>query len=532
MNLLRKCLVMLWVSVLLSSVAYAAAPTAVDDSRTIPVNSSITLNLLANDFDADGDALVLARVASSANAEVVLNSDGSVFYTPNKDFKGIDTFTYTIEELGRTPALTATGTVTINVANSDFVEISSGENNRSLAVAMDVLCGNLRASSDSALGAGRRNLLERCNALDELALNDPAALNKAFNQIAPEETIALMRVTSESSRTQTAAVSQRVGQLLAGSAGNARNSFMLNGVASLSQPSGGGAGDAQPLWSALGLFASVQYEAAKRKVSNLEAGYDADGSAFTVGADYRFNNHWVMGAALGLSSSDLNYSFQNGSLDSRIASLIVFNSYSFDKLSLEAQLGYANTSFDSVRHLEFIESNTLFMDTLRGSTSGSQLLFNAQLQWDWNKNALTVSPFARFDYLQNNVDGYGESGSSGLPMIIGKQSTEQLTLGAGVQSTYVFNQAWGVFIPLFKIAMLSELSSGFDPVASRLAYDPDPANTFTLQNDGEDKSFSQIAIGSSFIFKGGVSGFFQYQQLVGYNHLSAHQIQGGLRYEF
>ena len=104
--------------------------------------------------------------------------------------------------------------------------------------------------------------------------------------------------------------------------------------------------------------------------------------------------------------------------------------------------------------------------------------------------------------------------------------------GAGVQSTYVFNKEWGVLIPSLKVTFLSEVTSGFDPIAARFAYDPDPENTFTLQNDGEDKAFSQVAVGSSFIFKHGLSGFLQYQQMIGYNNLSAYQVQGGIRYEF
>ncbi len=511
----------------LSSTAYAAAPTAVNDSRSIPINSSITLNLIANDFDSDGDAIAVIGVSGSNNASVTLNSDGSVFYSPRQDFQGTDAFTYTIQETGTAEGLTATATVTINVVSSDFVEASMGENNRSLAVAMDEVCTELRETSDAELGAGRRNLLERCNALDAMAVNDPTLVNEAFTQIAPEETIALMRVTSESSRTQTAAVSQRVGQLQAGN-----NNFTFNGIASRIQPSGGGAGDAEPIWSALGFFASVQYEAAKRDLSGLESGYKSRGTAFTFGADYRMNNKWVLGGAVGISQNDLDYSSQNGSLNSDINSFIVFSSFTMDSSSLETQLGYASTSFDSIRNLKYMEGDSLVSDTLRGSTGGSQVLLNSQWQWEWNKAALNVSPFVRFDYLQNNVDGYGENGSSGLPMIIGEQSTEQFTLGAGVQTTYVLNRSWGVLIPLAKLALLSEVSSGFDPVTSRFAYDPDPTNTFTLKNDGADKAYAQLALGSSFIFKAGVSGFFQYQQMVGYNNLSAYQIQGGIRYEF
>ncbi|RYY74263.1 MAG: autotransporter domain-containing protein [Gammaproteobacteria bacterium] len=513
--------------IIFSVSAYAAAPSAVDDSRTIPVNSSITLNPIANDFDPDGDAIAVIRVTTSNNASVTLNSDGSVFYVPNKDFQGVDTFTYTIQETQTEESLTSTATVTVNVSNSNFVAASNGDNNRSVAEAMDVVCTKLRESSDSELGAGRRNLLERCNALDAMSENNPDALNDAFRQIAPEETIALMRVTSESTRAQTSAVSQRIGQLQAGN-----NGFTLNGIAALNQPSGGGAGDAESIWSAVGFFASIQHDAAKHDVTDMEAGYKSGGNTLTLGADYRFNEKWVMGGAVGFSQNDLDYSRQSGSLDTEVTSFIVFNSYNMERSSFETQLGYASTSFDSIRKVSYSEGDTMVSDTMRGSTGGTQLLFNSQYQWEWNKNALSIFPFLRFDYLQNKVDGYGENGSGGLPMIIGKQSTEQITVGAGVQSTYVFNKNWGVLIPSFKVTFLSEVSSGFDPITSRFAYDPDPDNVFTLKNDGEDKSYAQVGIGSSFIFKAGMSGFLQYQQMVGYNNLSAYQIQGGIRYEF
>lgn len=506
---------------------FADPPTAVNDSRTIPINSSITLNPIANDFDADGDAISVISVTSSNNASVTLNSDGSVFYSPNTDFQGADTFTYTIQETTTEEAQTATGSVTINVVNSDFVEASAGENNRSLALALDSVCTRLRDNSDGEMGAGRRYLLERCNALDAMAANNPQLLNEAFEQIAPEETIALMRVTAESNRSQTSAVSQRISQLQAGN-----NGFTLNGMALRDQASGGAAGDAEPIWSALGLFVSVQYEAADRDGSEYESGYDSDGSTLTFGADYRLSNNFIVGGAVGLAQNDLDYSFQNGSLESEITTFIAFTSYTMDRFSLETQLGYAVTAFDSVRHLHYLEGDQLVSDSMYGSTEGSQILLNSQLQWEWSKEALSLFPFVRFDYLKNDVDGYGENSSGGLPMIIGAQSTEQFTLGAGVQSTYVFNQNWGVLIPMAQLTFLSDVSSGFDPITARFAYDPDPENTFTLQNDGEDKAYSQIAIGSSAIFKGGVSGFLQYQQMVGYNNLSAYQVQAGIRYEF
>lgn len=505
----------------------ADPPTAVGDTRTIPVNSSITLNVIANDFDADGDGIVVVNVDSSNNASITLNPDGSIFYSPNRNFQGTDTFTYTIQE-DTEEALTAVGTVTINVVESSYVEVSEGANNRNLAEAMTQVCAALRENSDGEQGAGRRNLLERCDALEAMAANDPDAVNNALNKIAPEETIALMRVLAEANRAQTSAVSQRIGQLQAGN-----NAFTFNGMALNynGQISGGAAGDV-PIWSALGFFVSAQYEKAERDGSEYESGYDSDGNTFTAGLDYRVSKDLVMGAAVGFTQNELDYNVQGGSLDSEIVSFILFSSYTWERFSFETQLGYAGTTFDSVRRVAYGEGDSAVNDTLYGSTEGEQLLVNAQLQWEWNRNALSVYPFVRFDYLRNEVDGYGETGESGLPMIIGSQSSDQLTLGVGVQSTYVLNQRWGVLIPMVQISLLSETSSGFDPVAARFAYDPDPNNTFTLRNDGEDSAYSQIAVGSSAIFKHGLSGFFQYQQLAGYNNLSAYQVQAGIRYEF
>lgn len=523
MNALRKYVnIASLTSAIISSAAYAAAPTAVSDNRTIPLDSSITINVISNDYDTDGDSIFVMSVSSSANADITLNSDGSVFYSPKTGFTGVDTFTYT---LGDDSESSATGTVTITVKDSDLVD-SANENTQSLAEALDITCNRLRESSDSELGAGRRNLLERCNALDAMAANDPAAANEAFRQIAPEETLALMRETSDASRSQTAAVSQRIGNLKAGT-----NAFTLNGMSDITQV-GGAAGDGEPIWSSLGFFASIQQDVAKRDTSDLESGYKSKGKAITLGLDYRFSPKWVLGAAIGYNENELDYAAKNGSVNSDITSFILFSSYTLEHSSVETQLGYAGTSFDSIRKVRYSEGDALVSDTMRGSTAGSQLLLNSQWQWDWNKQALTMSPFVRFDYLQNNVDGYGENGGGGLPMIIGKQSSDQLTLGAGLQTTYAMNQNWGVFIPIVKLTVLSEVSSGFDPVVARFAYDPDPQNTFSLQNDGEDKAFAQIGLGSSFVFKRGLSGFFQYQQMVGYDNLSAYQIQLGIRNEF
>lgn len=88
-------------------------PVAVDDSTALKKGSSATIAVLANDYDPDGDAIRLTGVTQPAHGTVVANSGGTVTYKPAKNFKGVDTFTYTITD---THGASAVGQVAVDVA--------------------------------------------------------------------------------------------------------------------------------------------------------------------------------------------------------------------------------------------------------------------------------------------------------------------------------------------------------------------------------------------------------------------------------
>ena len=90
-------------------------PIAQNDSQTTPEDAPITVWVLGNDSDPEGDDLVVQSVAQPANGSVK-NGGGSVTYTPNPGFSGVDSFTYTISD-GRGGSDTATVTVTISAVN-------------------------------------------------------------------------------------------------------------------------------------------------------------------------------------------------------------------------------------------------------------------------------------------------------------------------------------------------------------------------------------------------------------------------------
>ncbi|MBV1787970.1 cadherin-like domain-containing protein [Marinobacterium sp. D7] len=96
------------------------APVASDDAATLSSTTSITIPVLANDSDADGDTLRIAAVGSPAKGTVRVNSDGTLTYTPAKSFKSSDSFSYTISD-GK-----ATATASVNLSLSGSTDSGSG----------------------------------------------------------------------------------------------------------------------------------------------------------------------------------------------------------------------------------------------------------------------------------------------------------------------------------------------------------------------------------------------------------------------
>ena len=74
-------------------------PVAVDDTVSTTINASVTVPVLSNDTDPNGDPLTVTS-ASAANGSVMINGDGTLTYTPDPLFCGTDTIFYTICDPG------------------------------------------------------------------------------------------------------------------------------------------------------------------------------------------------------------------------------------------------------------------------------------------------------------------------------------------------------------------------------------------------------------------------------------------------
>ena len=73
------------------------APIAADDSDTTDEDVPVTIDILDNDSDPDGDSLFVQSVTQPASGSVA-NSGTAITYTPDRDFFGVDSFTYILSD--------------------------------------------------------------------------------------------------------------------------------------------------------------------------------------------------------------------------------------------------------------------------------------------------------------------------------------------------------------------------------------------------------------------------------------------------
>ena len=130
-------------------------PIAVDDNGTVDEDSQITLDVLSNDTDADNDSLSLVSVLPGNNGTTSIVGN-QVLYTPDADFNGTDSFSYTVSD-GKGGTDSATVSITVNpvddapiptntvpVANDD-----TATTDQNTAVQVQVLANDSDADSDA-----------------------------------------------------------------------------------------------------------------------------------------------------------------------------------------------------------------------------------------------------------------------------------------------------------------------------------------------------------------------------------------------
>ena len=108
------------------------APIAMNDVVETQEDQLIIIDVLGNDTDSDNDALTISS-AFSVNGTLVINEDGTISYTPNENYNGLDTITYEVSDGngGFDTAIVTVNVVAVNDAPNavaDAYTVNAGHN--------------------------------------------------------------------------------------------------------------------------------------------------------------------------------------------------------------------------------------------------------------------------------------------------------------------------------------------------------------------------------------------------------------------
>jgi VCBS repeat-containing protein len=98
----------------------ADAPVANDDTATTAEDTPFAVPVLANDTDPNGDTLVVTGASDPPHGTAAVQGNGTVLYTPDANYNGADSFTYTISDGSHTD----TGSVAVTVTPSNDAPVA------------------------------------------------------------------------------------------------------------------------------------------------------------------------------------------------------------------------------------------------------------------------------------------------------------------------------------------------------------------------------------------------------------------------
>ena len=123
-------------------------PLASNDTAETVEDSSVTINVLANDSDVEGDDLTVTTATVNVGT-VTINQESTVTFSPDTNFNGTTTITYTISD-GQGGTAIATALVNITAANDEpIAEDDTASTDQNIAVSINALSNDVDIDGDS-----------------------------------------------------------------------------------------------------------------------------------------------------------------------------------------------------------------------------------------------------------------------------------------------------------------------------------------------------------------------------------------------
>jgi outer membrane autotransporter protein len=281
----------------------------------------------------------------------------------------------------------------------------------------------------------------------------------------------------------------------------------------------------------LSLFASVEYQNFDKDTTRFETGFQRDTAGGTIGADYLFADGLVLGTAVTYGHEFGSYD-GGGGFDHDAYGILVYGSYvPIPNMFVDGVAAYTRKDYSFDRNTSFVRPGLATSGSSSGDTNGNEFRLGVNLGYDFVFGRFTVGPRVGVLYRETTVDGFRESGHTGLELEYDNQNVQSLTTTAGVFGSVAISTGVGVIVPQASVEYVHEFLDDQRSVGFRLVQDPTPRK-FLFQTDQPDRDYFNLGVGVSMVLPQGWQPFLNFRELVGYRDRSSHTVTLGLRVPF
>ena len=225
---------------------------------------------------------------------------------------------------------------------------------------------------------------------------------------------------------------------------------------------------------------------------NSYFGYTHDYVGLSAGADYRFAEHFLVGALIGYADGSVDYDTVDAETDMESTYVGLYGAAVLDDFYLHAQATWFMHDFDTTRDLDFIgrtASSDHDADEL-AATLGCEYLGFQPGGW-------SVIPGLAFEYSYYDEDGFDESGAGSFNLEGDSVDYDTLASRLGVRINKKFDLTGGAFIPEFKAAWVHEFGDTDRDITARFA--GSEGDTFTVDGVEPERDSLIVGLGANFV---------------------------------
>jgi outer membrane lipase/esterase len=403
-------------------------------------------------------------------------------------------------------------------------------------IAGEALLATCATGANGNGGSNNQLFQADCDLIVGGAGEDVAGSTHALTDIAADQISAQNSVAVRTAGLGVSMIQSRLANLRLTGAQNL-DSVAVIAAGPFGQPLGGGASGDLTV-GPFGGFLNARYVTGDADQTAFQPGYDFDGWSILGGLDYRFDDNLIGGVSLRYSDGDVDYDNNRGDMTGDSWGISLYGSYNMDNgFFVDGLIGYGQSDYKLKRRLNYTIGSETAIQTAKSDPSADLWNINVGAGYTLYKDAWSITPSARLNYLQNDVDSYRErmsdpTGVGGaMALSIDSQTFTSFTSDLGVQVARAISHSGGVIVPQLRIGWVHEFENGQEQVGARFVNDINSQPLFIL-TDEPVRDYADLSVGVSAQFANGRSAFLSYNTLLGYNDVTYNAINAGVRLEF